>query len=63
MQMPKEQAAEILEAKVAGRQRLLQWLGKIKQWACIPLGVAALPYLRIRGYKGTYLYCLARRRD
>jgi SAM-dependent methyltransferase len=63
MQMPKEQAAAILSAKVSGRQRVMQWLGKTKQWACVPLGVAALPYLRIRGYKGTYLYCLARLHD
>jgi SAM-dependent methyltransferase len=63
MQMTKEQAAAILEAKVTRWQRVMQWLGKIKQMACVPLGTVALPYLRIRGYKGTYLYCLARLRD
>jgi SAM-dependent methyltransferase len=63
MQMPREQAAAALETQVAGRQHVMQWLGMIKHMACFPMAVLALPYLRMRGYKGTYLYCLARSRD
>jgi SAM-dependent methyltransferase len=62
MQMPKEQAAAVLETRITGRRRVMQWLGKIKHLACVPLAVGALPYLRMRGYKGAYLYCLARLR-
>jgi SAM-dependent methyltransferase len=63
MQMPSEQAAAVLATKVKGRQRALQLLGKAKHLACFPLAVVAMPYLKVRGYKGTYLYCLARLRD
>jgi hypothetical protein len=35
-------------------------LGKVKRGLCYPLAGAALPYLRLRGYKAAYLYCLAR---
>jgi SAM-dependent methyltransferase len=63
MQMGPEQAAAALAARPALRRRALQALGRIKSAACFPLAVAALPYVRLRGYKGTYLYCLARRRD
>jgi SAM-dependent methyltransferase len=63
MQMAPEQAEQVLRAKPAMRQRAMQALGRIKHAACFPLAVAALPYVRLRGYKGTYLYCLARRRD
>jgi SAM-dependent methyltransferase len=62
MQMPKEQAAAVLETRVTGRQSVMQWLGKLKHLACFPFAVLALPYLRTRRYKGTYLYCLARLR-
>jgi SAM-dependent methyltransferase len=63
MQMAPEQAEAALQAKPARRQRLMQALGRIKHAACFPLAAAAFPYVRMRGYKGTYLYCLARRRD
>lgn len=63
MQMPPEQAETVLHAKPTTRQRLMQMLGRIKYAACFPLAVAAWPYVRLRGYKGTYLYCLARKRD
>ena len=63
MQMAPEQAEAVLRAKPAIRQRLMQALARIKHAACFPLAVAAFPYVRMRGYKGTYLYCLARRRD
>ncbi len=61
MQMAPEQAEAALRARPTGRQRLLRVLGRIKHAACFPLAVAVLPYVRMRGYRGTYLYCLARR--
>jgi len=59
MQMTPGQAEEVLRAKPTTRQRALEILGRIKYAACLPLAVAAFPYVRMRGYKGTYLYCLA----
>jgi hypothetical protein len=63
MQMAPEQAEAVLQAKPARRQRVMQALARIKHAACFPLAVAVFPYVRMRGYRGTYLYCLARRRD
>jgi len=63
MQMTPEQAEAVLRAKPAIPQRVMQMLGRIKYAACFPLAVAAFPYVRMRGYKGTFLYCLARKRD
>lgn len=63
MQMAPEHAEEALRARPTARQRFMQLLGRIKFAVCFPLAVAAFPYVRLRGYKGTYLYCLARRRD
>jgi SAM-dependent methyltransferase len=63
MQMTPEQADAVLRAKPTPRQRVMQSLARIKYAACFPLAVAAFPYVRMRDYKGTYLYCLARKRD
>jgi len=63
MQMAPEQAEVVLRAKPTGRQRLLQALGRLKHAACFPLALVAWPYVRALGYRGTYLYCLARLRD
>jgi SAM-dependent methyltransferase len=63
MQMSPVQAEAALRARPTTRQRALEVLGRIKYAACLALAVAAFPYVRMRGYKGTYLYCLARRRD
>jgi SAM-dependent methyltransferase len=63
MQMAPDQAEAVLRAKTTPRQRLLEILGRIKYAACFPLALAAYPYVRLRGLKGTYLYCLARKRD
>jgi 2-polyprenyl-3-methyl-5-hydroxy-6-metoxy-1,4-benzoquinol methylase len=62
-QMAPEQAAAALNTRPTPRQRVMQTLGRIKHAACFPLAVAAYPYVRMRGYKGTYMYCLARQRD
>jgi len=63
MQMPPDQAEVILRAKPTTRQRAMEILGRIKYAACFPLAVAAYPYVQMRGFKGTYLYCLARKCD
>ena len=60
MQMAPEQATAALRATPTARQRVAQVLGRIKLAACFPVAVAAYPYVRLRRYKGTYLYCLAR---
>jgi len=63
IQMAPSQAEVVLRAKPTTRQRALEMMGRIKYAACLPLAVAAFPYIRLRGFKGTYLYCLARKRD
>jgi 2-polyprenyl-3-methyl-5-hydroxy-6-metoxy-1,4-benzoquinol methylase len=63
IQMTHDQAEAILHARPTTRQRVMGVLGRIKSAACLPLAVGAYPYVRMRGYKGTYLYCLARKRD
>ncbi len=60
MQMAPEVAAAALQVKPTPRQRAMQFLGRAKAAACVPLAVAAYPYIRMRGYKGTYLYLLGR---
>ena len=63
VQMAPEQAEAVLHAKLTIRQRAMETLGRIKHAACFPLALAAFPYARMRGNKGTYMYCLARKRD
>jgi len=63
IQMTPSQAEVVLRKKPTARQRAMEILGRIKHAACLPLAVATFPYVRMRGYKGTYLYCLAQRRD
>jgi SAM-dependent methyltransferase len=63
MQMRTEEAEVALQAKDTPRQSVWRMLGRMKHAACFPLAVVALPYVRMRRYKGTYLYCLARLRD
>jgi SAM-dependent methyltransferase len=63
MQMAPDQADAVLQAKPTKRRRVMEMLGRIKHAACFPLAFAAFPYVRMRGYKGTYMYCLARKRD
>src|SRR5260370_10928193 len=63
MQMAPEQAEAVLRAKPTPRQQVMEILGRIKSAACFPLAVGAYPYVRARGFKGTYMYCLAQKRD
>jgi SAM-dependent methyltransferase len=60
MQMAPEAASAVLHSEPSPRQRAMQMLGRLKYTACLPVAVAAYPYIRLRGYKGTYLYLLAR---
>jgi SAM-dependent methyltransferase len=60
MQMAPGEAAAALQAAPTARQRVVQFLGRLKYMACLPMAVAAYPYIRMRRYKGTYLYFLAR---
>jgi len=62
MQMDPKQADAALQASATRRQHATQILGRIKHAACFPVALAAFPFVRLRGYKGTYLYCLARLR-
>lgn len=43
--------------------RLAAGLARLKNLAMVPLAALLLPYLRLRGYTGLYLYCLARRKS
>jgi SAM-dependent methyltransferase len=61
MQMAPDQAAALLRAKPTFRQRAMKILARIKYAACLPLAVLVYPYVRMRGFKGTYLYCSARK--
>jgi SAM-dependent methyltransferase len=63
MQMTPDQAEAALRARPTTRQRAMEILGRIKYAVCLPMAVAAYPYVRMRGFKGTYLYCLARKQD
>src|SRR6267142_6148235 len=63
IQITPGQAEVVLRAKPTTRQRALEMMGRIKYAACLPLAVAAFPYIRLRGFKGTYLYYLARQCD
>lgn len=60
MQMAPTEADAALQARPPARQRAVQFLGRMKYLACFPVALAAYPYVRMRGYKGTYLYFLAR---
>jgi hypothetical protein len=43
--------------------RLAARLAAWKPLAMIPTAIVLLPFLRMRGFTGLYLYCLARKRD
>jgi len=45
------------------RHRMTQRLVRWKNLALVPAAGVALPYLRLRGHKGLYLYCLARKKS
>jgi SAM-dependent methyltransferase len=55
-QMERQEAATALAIKPT-----LRTAGRLKHMVCFLLACAAYPYVRLRRFKGTYLYCLARR--
>ena len=57
----REQAMDRMNHKTGHRlaARLARW----KTFAMIPAATVLLPFLRLRGFTGLYLYCLARKRD
>jgi len=63
MQMEPDQAEAVLDGAPTVRQRATQILRRIRYTVCFPAALALYPYVWMRGYKGTYLYCLARLRD
>jgi SAM-dependent methyltransferase len=62
MQMALEEGPALRHEIPSLRERAVQALGRMKLAVCYPLAAAAFPYFWWRGYKGTYLYCLARQR-
>jgi SAM-dependent methyltransferase len=63
IQMTPCEADAILQSRPTRSQRTLATLGRIKYATCFLLALVAWPYVRMRRYKGAYLYCLARKRD
>jgi 2-polyprenyl-3-methyl-5-hydroxy-6-metoxy-1,4-benzoquinol methylase len=63
IQVESDQVLANLQPKPSTRQRVMQILARIKYAACFPAAAAVYPYIWKRGRKGTYLYCLARRKD
>lgn len=63
MQMEPEAATAALQTKPTLRHRALEIAANVKSLACFPLAAVAYPFVRARGLRGTYLYCLARRRE
>jgi hypothetical protein len=61
MQMESAQAKAAINAKVSAPRHMLEILAGVKRWACYPLALAAMPYVRWKKYKGSYLYCLAKK--
>jgi SAM-dependent methyltransferase len=62
MQLNPEEASAAMHVAPTARQRAMRLLGRVKAMACLPLAVAAYPYVRMRGFRGAYLYFLARLR-
>jgi SAM-dependent methyltransferase len=63
IQMEAEQISANEHLRPTTRQRTMQILRCVKYAACFPAALAVYPYIRARGRKGMYLYCLARRKD
>jgi len=59
---PKEMDRAMRQAVENPRRRLAERLARWKNLALIPAAAVALPYLRLRRYKGLYLYCLVRQK-
>lgn len=60
MQMASEEVSAVLQGAASWKQRMINFLGRVKASVCVPMALAIYPYVRLRAYKGTYLYFLAR---
>ena len=60
---PHEAHQVVHRQEFAWRHRLGRRLIRMKKQALWPLGMVAAPYVRLRGFKGEDLYCLARLRS
>ena len=63
MQNPDKLLSSASRPSFSLRLRAVQVLGRLKAMACLPIACLSMPIIRLRGYKDSYLYCLARRRD
>jgi len=63
IQKDPEQKAKRNGVQPSLRSRAVQLLGRARHAACLPIALAATPYVRWRRFAGSYLYCLARRLD
>jgi SAM-dependent methyltransferase len=59
---PAEMEEAMRKVTSGRRHRLAARLAALKVRALLPVAGAALPLLRMRGYRGLYLYCLAKRK-
>jgi len=62
-QMAPEEVKAAIHPAPNLKLRAIKIIGKMKALTCVPLAIAMYPYVRIRGYKGAYLYVLARRKQ
>jgi 2-polyprenyl-3-methyl-5-hydroxy-6-metoxy-1,4-benzoquinol methylase len=63
IQMEEEPTSAKVESQPNMSQWMMQILRRVKYAACLPVAAVVYPYIRASGRKGTYLYCLARRKD
>jgi SAM-dependent methyltransferase len=59
---PAEMERAVRRLTTDPRHRLVARLAKLKNSAMLPAATVLLPILRMRGFTGLYLYCLARKR-
>ena len=59
---PHEMDSAMKRLAESPRRKLTERLVRWKNLALVPAAAIAMPYLRLRQYKGLYLYCLARQR-
>jgi len=60
---PAEMKETMVRLESSGGHRLAARLARWKNFLLMPAAISLLPYLRLRGYVGLYLYCLARMND
>ena len=58
---PEEIARAVQSASSSRRQKWVSMLTAAKRRVFVPLAILGMPYFRLRGYKGLYLSCIAKR--